>query len=633
MPAFRRRPDRAGRFAGVTAGMVSKVTISKKTSDSKARKKPAPISAHKAFPAIVALWFAALLGLGSLVLPVALPERIVTLVHADAVLPALAPPLGLKARMLIAFTALIVGGIVGLMVARRIAQAQRGAMPEAQEVSPARAMRAKLRNDEEETKGRRPFSIRDELHGDDDLGVREDENTRIAEASPANRRRALAIEEDDAPRFTIPDAPLPGAGWPDDLPQHAAMDAESDVETGHEVWPEENLNRQETSQFEDADGPLVLDAFETAASDMDALASDGEQTHPNFGQNVETASPVDQAMPMFSREQPEEEPADDGLEETPHIAFNPLPDMPRPRFATGPRPAVANRPLKELNVVELVERLAYAISTRNALPAENEMVTDKVPEMAPLPAMAPKQSHTEVAEKPVASLGDEAIEALPPCSIPFALRPLVFEPLDKSEYGEDEESDALFSLPSFMSGDKTAARDPVPFKTPATDFGPPLMDEDEDAEEAGDEELGSDSGEADESGMSEAYSSLLALRSGPAVTVRNGFVRVEEPQSEEFSLEPAVVFPGQARQSLSDTEATGDVCESPPRAFNEDREGGEPDFAAQPDVEDIARSRQFDAPIAASEDQKMASPPQDLGETERALRAALANLQRISGAG
>ncbi len=36
----------------------------------------APISSHPAFPAIVALWFAALLGLGTLILPVGLLERL-----------------------------------------------------------------------------------------------------------------------------------------------------------------------------------------------------------------------------------------------------------------------------------------------------------------------------------------------------------------------------------------------------------------------------------------------------------------------------------------------------------------------------------------------------------------------------
>ena len=41
-------------------------------SSSASRPAKAPISTHPAFPAIVALWFAALLGLGSLVLPVAL---------------------------------------------------------------------------------------------------------------------------------------------------------------------------------------------------------------------------------------------------------------------------------------------------------------------------------------------------------------------------------------------------------------------------------------------------------------------------------------------------------------------------------------------------------------------------------
>jgi len=84
-----------------------------------------PLSQHPAFPAIVTLWFAALLGLGTLVMPASLLERIVSAAGLPALLPAAAPPLGGTARALLAVAAAIFGAGVGVAIARRIASAQR----------------------------------------------------------------------------------------------------------------------------------------------------------------------------------------------------------------------------------------------------------------------------------------------------------------------------------------------------------------------------------------------------------------------------------------------------------------------------------------------------------------------------
>ncbi|OYX41345.1 MAG: hypothetical protein B7Y87_04560, partial [Sphingomonadales bacterium 32-64-22] len=59
-----------------------------------AANQPKPsISAHRLFPAVVALWFATLFGLGLLVLPASALERIVGASGISAVLPSAAPPL------------------------------------------------------------------------------------------------------------------------------------------------------------------------------------------------------------------------------------------------------------------------------------------------------------------------------------------------------------------------------------------------------------------------------------------------------------------------------------------------------------------------------------------------------------
>lgn len=79
-----------------------------------------PVSAHPAFPALVALWFAVLLGLGSLVLPLSLFERIISLTGLAEILPPAAPPLGGTAKFAIAFGAAIVGCLGGWILGRRL---------------------------------------------------------------------------------------------------------------------------------------------------------------------------------------------------------------------------------------------------------------------------------------------------------------------------------------------------------------------------------------------------------------------------------------------------------------------------------------------------------------------------------
>lgn len=90
----------------------------------KSRQAKAPISSHPAFPAIVALWFAALLGLGSLILPVALLETFSRAANLAAIAPAAAPPFGITARIVIAALAGIIGIILGLLIAYRVRSLQ-----------------------------------------------------------------------------------------------------------------------------------------------------------------------------------------------------------------------------------------------------------------------------------------------------------------------------------------------------------------------------------------------------------------------------------------------------------------------------------------------------------------------------
>ncbi|MGN6499637.1 MAG: hypothetical protein ACTHKM_05770, partial [Tsuneonella sp.] len=164
-------------------------------------KGKAPISSHRAFPAIVALWFAELLGIGSLVLPVVLLEKAATLSGIAAVWPAAQPPLGLTARLAIALAAGGIGALLGLWLAAKVAATQALSTPRRRQPAPAR-------DSDWGESAKRPISARDEL-GSDSLDDAGDEADRSA---ALGRRRPLAVTEETGRSDFLECAPLPGAG-------------------------------------------------------------------------------------------------------------------------------------------------------------------------------------------------------------------------------------------------------------------------------------------------------------------------------------------------------------------------------------------------------------------------------------
>lgn len=83
-----------------------------------------PISSHPAFPGAVALWFAALFGLGTFVMPVGIFENLVTGTGLSGLISAAEPPLGTTAKLLISLIAALFGAGIGMLVAKRIGIAQ-----------------------------------------------------------------------------------------------------------------------------------------------------------------------------------------------------------------------------------------------------------------------------------------------------------------------------------------------------------------------------------------------------------------------------------------------------------------------------------------------------------------------------
>ena len=295
-----------------------------------------------------------------------------------------------------------------------------------------------------------------------------------------------------------------------------------------------------------------------------------------------------------------------------------------PETASGPRAAIlglapgdaAERlmaaPIETLGVVELAERLALAISRRRGA-AESGPVLPAAAATSPAaaatseadfaqrfavprafapPADAPVEQEpspisagplTVPPSLPVApAYFHSAMATTKPSTVPLSMRPLHFDELD------DDSLDTV--LPPRRFG-KPAQPVPVMAEQSASlRSEPPMPDPAPLTGESAVTAAATPDG-ADE----ESFGSLLSMKP----SLREVFVRVDEPVDDQAPVEPVVVFPGQSGQTAP---IYGD-----------------------------AGLRRFDSPdtLAAGKVPAAAVHPE---ETERALKAALATLQRMSGA-
>ena len=590
-----------------------------------AAPRQSSIVAHRWFPKMIGLWFAALFGLCSLALAPELLERIVTTLGIDKIVPAAAPPLGQTARLLLALGMAGVGEIAGLLIGARLAAGKRTetvrrrslkTKSETDTVEEAPHLRNRDRHPD--APARKPLSAMSDLR---DTDLRNDRGETAGGIETALRRRARASEADHEPRPFIEAAPLPGGEW------------------------QPSLAEVENAPVRPAGHPIVQAAHE-----------------PMFAE-PEPGAVFDLAQFEAQREaEPEAEPAPF---EAPFAAPFAVPsatfveafiaDEPKmpPMLSAGPAPAeIAAASLHDLGVVQLSERLALALQARRERRSLQPTVAlavaaPTVSELADAPPPVAVVAEPEVAEpEAIAPEADvfayepqvaeeEAVVPAPPIAAypppPFAARRL-FAPFatDESDHDDDDEMPALArslamprlgtsgpaepiaESPPILSdlergleilarrAPKAAVKPEAPVEdasAPGEAIDPDVatgLDDGEDAEDLTDEVL------------EEGYSSLLALGSG---FQRLEAVRIEEPQSDE--IEPVVIFPGQGARAV-----------------------GEPSSRAPFDTSANAPfARPGTAPAAApAAPQGEAANQADPDETDRALRAALASLQRISGA-
>ncbi len=542
-----------------------------------------PISAHPAFPAIVALWFAALLGLGSLVLPPILLERFAAATGLASLAPAFAPPLGFTARALLALAAALVGVGLGLSIARRVA---RGPMPEREDRA------AKL------TAGlRRPISVHDELGGEGVIN---------GHGLPINRRRALAISEDERPSDFLYVAPLPGEDpfatpepgqQPDtaiaeeplelseiaseaaseDFAEVAAAEEEDEMTDKHEFQP--------VSPFATFDGPEP-EIVEELDARKNAAGPRGLEPLPFSAPSLARRAPRQSLEVTMAL--PEPQPRQEFVRSPEPAAFEPEPAPEPEAEAEPPRSDWQTAPTESLGLVQLVQRLGATIEKRREWVAASAAAARSAPAPAPLNGVEAAPAE-EAAEGLAAFFGSAA-------TLPNMAAGADEDPAAELAQSEPAAEEAPAPRPAFLRGvadEDDDVDDELPdFSLPLGRAAPTQLAEDEPTDEGGEDET-------DQPAADDGFTSLLDMRN-PFEAATPEFVRIEEPEPGADDAEPAVVFPSAA--------------------------------AAQPIAEfgSAPPSRRFDPPGKAA--RSFGTSHSAPGDADAALRAALATLQRMSGA-
>lgn len=642
-----------------------------------------PITAHPLFPAVVALWFGALFGLGSLAVRPSLLESVVIASRIDLLIPAAAPPLGVTARILVALGLSALGSAIGLLIARRITRPkvevrQRKRTGVAREETAASLRGGDVQAD---YPVRRPIAAHDALDADEAGGA----------GMLAGRRRSLAVELPEQAYVPHDMAPLPGgapqifsiseleldAGMADAA---SAVDPAGPLDLGSFAAPVDAAPALDWAAAAPAaaaspEAPLPLPAAMQVPGSRQEFVAPAE---PAFAEPVAAAPArqifgaaivddhvpqefvqaagfktsvfeVEEVTPLFVR------PVPTGSEPRPEPTPEPMPEArfePQPQPAhqpESPADAVPLPPLGTMGMADLAARLADSMRRRRearaaaavaapsaAVPAEDHAVQPEVaqpepytpfaqyapsepipapfarsapvPDSAPAPVAAaepaPPVGLARLNEAaPTVAMAPEdgaAITEVPsaPLAMPAALRPLALE-----DPVVEDEDDVLASL-----------LPPRQLTMPAADPVAPVAEIEPAETTIEDEALGAE----------DKCGSLLDL--GLPTLARPQFVRIEEPEADAATFEPVVIFPGQAALGMA---AAGSYAAAAAPAFAP----APTPFAA---AADSAPFRQFDAPSSLGAGQPVVNPAAaaalDPAETERALRAALANLQRMSGA-
>lgn len=313
------------------------------------RRRAAPVTAHRLFPAFAAVWFAALFGLGSLAIPGSLLGDVVLKTGLPAIVPAAAPPLGFTAHLLVAFALTVFGAALGLALALRLRSKGKAEVRRAAPVAPAAApepeaaYKVRARDAHPDAPPRRPLVVTEALV--DPLAEEAVEPQSESETfAPLLRRnpRSASTEPAGVPSPFIPEFTPGGTG---------------------EVRP---LDLSSLELDEPTGEPITAPAATEAA-----------------------VAPQPESEP-----EPEPAPAPLLIAATPQLPVNFGTAL--PEAAEVKRSPVAGAPLENLGLVQLIERLALAIAEQKAaneavIAADSAAEADAaVPEFEPGPFSSPR---------------------------------------------------------------------------------------------------------------------------------------------------------------------------------------------------------------------------------------------------
>ncbi len=639
-----------------------------------------PLSSHPLFPAIVAMWFGALFGLGSLAVRASLLEAIVIAGHIDTLVPSAAPPLGITARIMLALAMAMIGGTLGALIARWIARPKPAAHERRRTVAPSAASIQK----------RTSFGLSEPVPAQPYAQANE-----AKQATPVftGRRRPLTIEEDSFQAYVHDGAPLPG-GPPQILDVTEFDLAEAQFEDAEIVRHAPAIAPYDVQPLDLSAFDLPGDSrFEQPQTETAAVAAIAEPAAGQFAEPAATALP--DAAPLACdaaagpsapvEPQAEDEAAPPLAEDSagmPPQSFA-APPLALQRFAAmgalpgsfGPPPAIATLPfglpLDEAGSAgtqdilrgadaapagegpeATVDRLADAemsAPAELALPegrAAQRLVTAVLAELSPvelIERLALTLQNRKIVTTRTGQLASAAPSALAAASEPDGAFPATallaavetaFPAPAEDRAAPDAPSPLQLTIPAALrpidfreyedADDSLALAPPRSISMPPAAAGDP--------EEPSTAPLGQDSGEtagaeaegpdAGEAVVEDAYSSLLDL--ARPVASRQQFVRIDEAEDDSAEIEPVVIFPGQAGP-------TGGRFSAPEPKPVADEAAAE---VAAPDI--VPAVRRFDvpgyAPAAGPAQPAAGAPGLDAAETEQALRSALASLQRMSGA-
>lgn len=291
-----------------------------------ARAAQPAVQTHRLFPGFVALWFAALFGLGSLAASAEALGALVVHLHLPAILPAAAPPLGLTARIVLGFGLAGLGGVIGLLLGGVLYLRAGGVLPQ----RPIRAAATPAAEPELQEPAR-------------DQAPR----VRSRDAHPdAPPRRPLVVTEDVLP-------------WPTSMVEPAPA-AEATLPDPFVEMPAAEQNHR----FDRANLHADLPPFLAAAMSAVEL----EREHEPAPMFVAPAEPIIVPAEPDAAEPNAVEPV--AAEPEPIVAEAPVvPTSPPPLAsvaAAAPKVALDQLPLASLGLVQLIERLALAIAARQA---------------------------------------------------------------------------------------------------------------------------------------------------------------------------------------------------------------------------------------------------------------------------